>query len=300
MLISRNGRDLLETVGLVLPSAVQLKPHLDATENHFLAALEVNTQLHDIAIIDGKGLALLRRRAEADVVEKGAGGALDVLDVPLAVFVPKFAMATAHDLALKADIGSRGLVAGDAGERRRVALRVATDANDLGAAGQGAGDGGKGEGRAGGALVKVRGETNRWCCLGGRGGTSSAGRVGGGCSHSGSVVVGGSRGWLRLLLGLRLCCRLGDGVGGRWLAGGPLGGRADEAQTVRVGRGGRRVGQGAWRVGGGPGETSRLPRGGGGGSAVVGAGVGGVAGENVVVCVIAQVAEASQARGARG
>lgn len=116
------SKDILEGIGLILPSAIELEPHLDAAKDHFLTTLEINAELDNVTVVDGKGLALLGRRAEANVVEKGARGAFDVLDIPLAVFVPKLAMPAADDLALEANVGSRGLISGDAGEGMGVAF----------------------------------------------------------------------------------------------------------------------------------------------------------------------------------
>lgn len=98
----RVRKDVLESVGFRLPPSVQLNPHLDAAENHFFAALEVYSKLNDVAIINGKRLAVLRGRAETDMVEERAGRALDVANKPLAVLAPELAVAAADDLALKA------------------------------------------------------------------------------------------------------------------------------------------------------------------------------------------------------
>lgn len=63
----------LKNVGLVLPAAVQLEAHLDAAEDHFLATLEVDAELDDVAVVDGVCLALLRGGTESNVVQKGSG-----------------------------------------------------------------------------------------------------------------------------------------------------------------------------------------------------------------------------------
>ncbi len=72
----------LECIQLVLPATVQLEPHLHAPEDHLLAALEVDAELNDIAIVDGERPRFRPRRAEPNVVEEGAGAALHVLDIP--------------------------------------------------------------------------------------------------------------------------------------------------------------------------------------------------------------------------
>jgi hypothetical protein len=90
--------NLLEGVQLILPSSVELQPHLDAPENHLLTALEVNTKLYNIAIIDRIWPALSAGRAQADVVEKRARRTLNIFDVPFAALKPELAMPPAHDL----------------------------------------------------------------------------------------------------------------------------------------------------------------------------------------------------------
>lgn len=109
------------------------------------------------------------------MVEKGARGALYVLDVPFPVFVPEFAVPAADDFALEADGGGRGLV-GVGRHGLVVALRVATDANDFIAVGQGAGDGAKGQGRSGGAGIVVGCKANggRSVCVRARGSRSGS------------------------------------------------------------------------------------------------------------------------------
>lgn len=43
----------VEIVEALLPAAVALDADLDTSENHLLAALEVDTKLDDIAVVDG-------------------------------------------------------------------------------------------------------------------------------------------------------------------------------------------------------------------------------------------------------
>lgn len=95
--------DVLELVQLVLPATVELQSHLDAAENHFLAPLEIDSKLDDISIIDRKRLRLLPGRAKPYVIQKGATAALDVLDVPFAILVPKLAMPATHYFGFEAD-----------------------------------------------------------------------------------------------------------------------------------------------------------------------------------------------------
>lgn len=63
---------ILEQVGLVLPVAVELQPHLNAAKDHLLPALEINAQLYDITIVETESLALLGGRAQTDVVQERA------------------------------------------------------------------------------------------------------------------------------------------------------------------------------------------------------------------------------------
>lgn len=57
-------QDVLELVQLVLPAAIQLQPHLDAAENHLLAPLKIDSELHHIPIIDRERLGFLTGRAQ--------------------------------------------------------------------------------------------------------------------------------------------------------------------------------------------------------------------------------------------
>lgn len=165
----------LKRVWLILPSAVELQPHLDAAENHLLSSFKVDAQLDNVTVVDGERLALLGGRAQADVVEERARRALDVLDVPFAVFVPELAVPAADHLALKAHWRCRGLIAGHAGQGMAVTLRVSADANDLGAAGQRPGDGREGQRRSGGSRVVVGGEADRGLAVGRAGGLVGSG-----------------------------------------------------------------------------------------------------------------------------
>ena len=96
------GNDSLELIRSLLPAAVHLDSNLDAAENDLFASLEIDAQLHNIAVLDRVGARLGVWTAEADVIEKGARTALDVLDEPLASVAPQFAVSTADDLALEA------------------------------------------------------------------------------------------------------------------------------------------------------------------------------------------------------
>lgn len=145
----------VKSVQLILPTPVEFQTHLDTTENHFLASLKVDTELYNVAIIDGKCLTFLRWRAEADVVQKSTAGTLHILNVPLAVLIPKFTVSATDDLALEADGGSGGLVPRGVGHGVAIALGITTNSNSFAAGGERPGDGGESKRRAGGSRVVV-------------------------------------------------------------------------------------------------------------------------------------------------
>jgi hypothetical protein len=97
--------DLLKSIKLILPATVQLEAHLDASKDHFLSTLKVNSELHDIAIVDWERFAFLRRWAQANMIQKCAGRTLDVLDVPFSILVPELAVSATDDLTLETDGG---------------------------------------------------------------------------------------------------------------------------------------------------------------------------------------------------
>lgn len=104
-LLCEFGGHLLECVELVLPATVQLQPHLDAAEDHLLSTLEINSELHNVSIVDGEGFALLGRRAQTNVVQKRSGRTLDILDIPFAVLVPELAVTATNHLTLESNRG---------------------------------------------------------------------------------------------------------------------------------------------------------------------------------------------------
>jgi len=127
--------DSLEGIQLVLPATVELESHLDASEDHLLSALEVDAQLHNVAVVDRKGLRFRAGRTQPDVVQESAATALDILDVPLSAFVPELAMSPANHFRFEPDWRRRGRI--DRHGRLAVTLRVPPDANDLAAGGEG-------------------------------------------------------------------------------------------------------------------------------------------------------------------
>lgn len=62
----------LELVQPALPSSVELYSNFYASENHLLSTLEVDSQLHDIAVTHYIWFRLCPRRTQSDVIEKSA------------------------------------------------------------------------------------------------------------------------------------------------------------------------------------------------------------------------------------
>lgn len=173
----------IEGIKALLPPAIALDPDLDTSEDHLLAAAEVDAQLDDVAVFYSERLGLDVGLAQPDVVEEGAGGALDVLDVPAAVFAPQLAVLATDDLALEANGGGGGHVCGYL--RDIVALRVASHPDYGSLVGQRAGNGRELEGWATGAGILVGDETN--------GGEVLLRRRAVGSMVARAVVVGGAR-----------------------------------------------------------------------------------------------------------
>lgn len=94
--------DVLEFVQLVLPAAIELQPHLDAAKDHFFASFEINAELNCVAIVDREWFGFLSGRTQSNMVKKGPATTFHIFDVPFAAFVPKLAMAAAHNLGLEA------------------------------------------------------------------------------------------------------------------------------------------------------------------------------------------------------
>ena len=84
----------LEVVEALLPAPIDFDTHLDASEDHFLPALEIYTELNYVSVIDGKRLRFDARRAESDMIEKSSRGALYVFDIPLSALTPKLAVSS--------------------------------------------------------------------------------------------------------------------------------------------------------------------------------------------------------------
>lgn len=148
-------RRRVEVVQALLPAAVALDADLDAAEDDLLAALEVDAELHDVAVVDGVGPALDAGARQAHVVEEGPRAGLDVLDVPLPARAPELAVPARDDLRLEAD-GQRVLL-----RLVRVALAVAADAHDGAGVLERARDGGEVQGGPRGAHLDVRDESDR-------------------------------------------------------------------------------------------------------------------------------------------
>lgn len=92
------ARNSLEGVESLLPATIALYPDLDAPEDHLFSTTEVYSKLDDVSIFDLEWLALLIRLAQADMVQEGARGALNVFDPPFSVLAPQLAVFPAYDL----------------------------------------------------------------------------------------------------------------------------------------------------------------------------------------------------------
>lgn len=97
-----HGHGLLEVVQALLPSPIALDPNLYASKDHLLPTSKVDTQLYHISIVDRERFRLHAGLAQADMVEKRPGGALDVLDIPLSVRTPELAVSPAHHFRFEA------------------------------------------------------------------------------------------------------------------------------------------------------------------------------------------------------
>ena len=95
--------DLLKLVQALLPTSVAFDADLYASEDDLFASFEVDSQLDDIAVIDRIRTTLHAGTAQTDVVEEGAGTTLDILDEPLTIVAPQFAVSPADDLALESN-----------------------------------------------------------------------------------------------------------------------------------------------------------------------------------------------------
>lgn len=88
-----------------MPTSVAFHSDLDASKDDLLSSFEVNTQLHDVAVIYGVWPALLTRTAQSHVVQERSRTALGVLDIPLIVLTPELAVSPTNNLALEAHWG---------------------------------------------------------------------------------------------------------------------------------------------------------------------------------------------------
>ena len=82
----------LEIIESFLPRPIAFNSYLHTPEDHFLSSSKVNTQLNNVTIINREGPRLDTWLAKSDMIEKCTRRALDVLDVPLALRAPEFAM----------------------------------------------------------------------------------------------------------------------------------------------------------------------------------------------------------------
>lgn len=121
-------KHILEAVQCLLPAPVAFYANFDAAKNHLFASTKVYAQLHDVSIFYLVRTRLDARLGQPDVVEKGAGRALDVLDPPPVVRVPELAVPPADHLGLETDGGRRGYVVGHIW--LAISLGIPADADD--------------------------------------------------------------------------------------------------------------------------------------------------------------------------
>lgn len=85
-----------------MPFSTKFKSNLDALVNVFRTALVVDTQLQDVAILDGEGLGLGVGRAQSNVVQERPRARLGVSNVKFApIFYPDLRMSPRDDLGLE-------------------------------------------------------------------------------------------------------------------------------------------------------------------------------------------------------
>lgn len=126
---------ILEIVERFLPPSITLYSYLDTSEYHLFPSSEINPQLHNITIIDRPWPRFDTGLAESDVVEKGARRALHVLDVPLPIGAPEFAVPSTNHFGLEPH--RRGRWCAEWRVRVAVTLRVPTNTNDTILVGEG-------------------------------------------------------------------------------------------------------------------------------------------------------------------
>jgi hypothetical protein len=59
---------ILETIQSGLPCSIELNPDLYTAENHFFTPLEINSQLHNISILDWKWFTFRARRTQSHMI----------------------------------------------------------------------------------------------------------------------------------------------------------------------------------------------------------------------------------------
>lgn len=150
----RCGKGVLEVIEAFLPAPVQLHTDLDTAEYHFLPALEIDAQLHNITIVDWIRLRLNPGLTETNVVEKSPGGALNILYEPLIVGVCELAMPPAYNFGFETNGSIRRACRVDVGWS--ITVGVATDADDAVCLGQCSSHSREAQRRPAGTSVVVR------------------------------------------------------------------------------------------------------------------------------------------------
>ncbi len=107
--------DILVIIQRFLPSSITFQSYLDTPKDHFLAALEVYTQLYYVTILYRKAWWFEPRLAQSYVVQKCSRWAFDILDVPLIVCESEFAMPSADYFWFEPYWSIRGNIRSDIG-----------------------------------------------------------------------------------------------------------------------------------------------------------------------------------------
>ena len=190
-------QDLLELVQTLLPASIALNANLDTTEDDFLSTLEVDTQLDDIAIIQGKRTALHSWTAQTNMVQEGTRTTLDVFDEPLTVVAPELTMPATDNLALETNGSCRLCTCLRIGGL--ISLRVSANLDALACSGDCTSDDGEGEGgsRSAGLVVGNKADGRGFLLVGRRGldGRGSDGfgsyTLSGRCDTASGCIAGG-------------------------------------------------------------------------------------------------------------
>ena len=122
------GRNSLEIIQLFLPTPIHLNPDLHTPKHSLLPTPEVDPELHHVAVINLPRFTLHVGGTEAKVIQESPRTRLDILNIPLPIFTPEFAMSPRDNFALEPyGAGGRRVVHM---VRHAITLRVAAYADD--------------------------------------------------------------------------------------------------------------------------------------------------------------------------